>query len=224
MRVGDIMSRVVISVMPGHSIWHAARIMSEHRISGLPVIDEQGRLWGMITEGDLLRRVEFGSVEGGAHWMEYSSPAGAARDYVRSHSWRVGDVMSSPATTVSESTSVADAANLFSARNIRRLPVVRNGAVVGIISRSDLLGVIASGAPEKIAAGDDALWISAEARLKEAGTLFAKRPDVTVADGVVHIWGIVRSEAERDAARVAVEAIDGLRGIENHLTIRPTAA
>ncbi len=224
MKIADVMSKNVVSVMPGHSIWHAARIMLEHHVSGLPVIDGDGHLWGMFTEGDLLRRVEFGLARGHRSSIEHTSPEGVARDYVRSHSWRVSDVMSSPALTVTEANTLSDVARLFSTRNIKRLPVMRDGEVVGIISRADLLRVIASGAPEKIAEGDDALWVSAQARLKEAGSLFDQRPDVTVVDGIIHIWGIVRSDAERDAARVCVEGVQGIRGIENHLTVRPSAA
>jgi CBS domain-containing protein len=155
--------------MSGHSIWHAANITLEHQVSGLPVID--GGLRGIFTEGDLLRRVEFGPTDGRHAWMEATSPDGAARDFVRSHSWKVSDLMTSPVATVQETTSIADVAALFSARGIKRAPVLRNGEVVGIISRADLLRMIAAGAPDKIAEGDDALWISAEARLKDADAI-----------------------------------------------------
>jgi CBS domain-containing protein len=211
--------------MPGHSVWHAARIMLEHKVSGLPVIDGDGCLVGMFTEGDLLRRVEYGLPAGRPLWSEAISPEGAARDFVRSHSWRVSDVMTAPVVSVSEATSLADVALLFGTRGIKRVPVLRGGQVVGIVSRCDLLQQIAKSGPDKISGGDDALWISADARLKEAATIFARRPDVTVVSGVVHLWGEVRSQAERDAARVAVEAVQGINGVENHLTIgAPTIA
>lgn len=223
MNVGDVMTKVVVSVMPGHSIWHAARIMLDRRISGLPVIDD-GRLIGVLTEGDLMRRFEFGVGASASPWIQSTSPEGAARDYVRTHSWRVSDVMSAPAVAIEETAPIADAARLLSARNIKRLPVLRDGEVVGVVSRADLLRVIAAAAPDKIADNDAAVWTSAEARLREASSLFAQPPEVTVIDRVVHLWGTVRSEAEREAARVAVEGIEGLGGVENHLTVRQSAA
>jgi len=223
MIAGDVMSTKVVSVMPGHSIWHAAQIMLDTRVSGVPVIDGDGRLVGMFTEGDLLRRVEYGLPQGRSRWREASSPDGVARDFVRSHSWRVSDVMTSPAISVGETAPLADVALLFSTRGIKRVPVVRDGEVVGIVSRADLLRQIAQSTPDKIADGDDALWISAEARIKEEKAMFYKLPDVTVDLGTVHLWGVVRSEAERDAARVAVESVRGIRSVENHLTVKPPA-
>jgi hypothetical protein len=185
------------------------------------VVDGDDGLVGILTEGDLLRRVEYGLNGGRPHWIETISPDGAARDFVRSHSWRVGDVMSKPVVTVREDTSLADAAVLMGTRGIKRLPVVRNGQLVGVISRSGLLHIIAAARPERIARGDDALETSCLARLRDAEPLFAERPEVTVIDGVVHLWGQVRSQAERDAARVAVESIEGIAGVEDHLSIVP---
>jgi CBS domain-containing protein len=219
MNVSDVMTRNVITLMPGHSVRHAAQIMLDHHVSGVPVV-EAGTLVGILTEGDLLRRTEFG-LPGARQqaWETANWAAGNARDFVRSHSWRVGDVMSKPVVTVGEDTPLGDVAVLLGTRGIKRLPVLRNGELVGVVSRSDLLRIIAATKPEGIAGGDEALRISAEARLREAGSVFDPTPTVTVEHGVVHLWGRVRSEAERDAARVSIESIQGLGGIEDHLTI-----
>ena len=223
MNVADVMSRSVVTVMPGHSVRHAAQIMLDNHVSGLPVLDGDGSLVGILTEGDLLRRVEYGLTGGRPHWVEANSPEGAARDFVRSHAWRVGDVMSTPVVTVNESTSLADVAVLFGTRGIKRVLVLRGKTLVGVISRADLLQIIATARPEKIAAGDEALEISANARLRDADTIFRVRPQVTVVDGVIHLWGQVRSDAERDAARVAVETIEGSNGVEDHLAVVQSA-
>lgn len=215
MRVADLMSRQLVSLMPGHSVRHAAQIMLEHHVSGVPVV-EGGRVVGVLTEGDLLRRVELGSD--GHAYHSLLSPAGVARDFVRSHSWRVADVMSSPPVTVTEEMPLKEAAVLLSTRHIKRVPVVRGGMLVGILSRADLLKVIAQSRPETIADGDDALRRAAQARLGELG-LFDIPPTVTVEGRVVHLWGSVRSQAERDAARVAVEGIAGIAATEDHLRI-----
>jgi len=219
MIAADVMSRNIVTVMPGHSIRHAAQIMLDHRVSGLPVLDDDGHLVGILTEGDLLRRVEYGLTDGRPHWIAAVSPEGAARDFTKSHSWRVGDVMTKAVATVTEQTSLVDVAVLFGTRGIKRVPVLHNGRLVGIVSRADLLHVIAAAKPERIAAGDEALQTSANARLQEMGTIFSICPQATVADGIVHLWGEVRSEAERDAARVAVEGIEGINGVEDHLSI-----
>jgi CBS domain-containing protein len=223
MIVADVMSRTIVSVMPGHSVRHAAQIMLDHRVSGVPVVDGDGQLVGILTEGDLLRRVEYGLTGANPHWIEAQSPEGAARDFVKSHGWRVSDVLTTPVVTVDETTSLADVAVLFGTRGIKRAPVLRDGRLVGIISRADLLRIIAASRPEKVAAGDVALEICAAARLRDADSIFAVRPEVTVVNGVVHLWGEVRSEAERDAARVAIEGVEGVNGIEDHLSVSPTA-
>jgi CBS domain-containing protein len=219
MQVADLMSKAIVTVMPGHSVRHAAEIMLNHGVSGVPVVDDEDRLVGILTEGDLLRRVEYGLTGSMPHWIASASPEGEARDYVHSHSWRVSDVMSKPVVTVEETTPLADVAVLMGTRGIKRLPVLRDGRLTGVISRSDLLHIIATARPEKIAAGDGSLEISAVARLRDAEPLFGMRPEVTVVNGVVHLWGQVRSEAERDAARVAVEGVEGIAGVEDHLSI-----
>lgn len=222
--VADVMAHNVLTLMPGHSVKHAAQMMLDHKVSGVPVIDGDGRLVGILTEGDLLRRVEFGlGAPRGDAWARANWAEGNARDFVRSHSWRVGDVMSTPVATVSEQMPLSEVAILLGTRGIKRLPVVRDGKLVGIVSRADLLKSIASAAPEPIAAGDEAMQISAQARLRDAGAMFAFCPEATVEDGVVHLWGSVRSQAERDAARVAVESIPGVTSVEDHLTLNASA-
>jgi osmotically-inducible protein OsmY len=124
---------------------------------------------------------------------------------------------------VTETTSLADVAVLFGTRGIKRAPVVQDGRVVGVVSRADLLRIIAAARPEKIAAGDSALELSAATRLRDADTVFRACPTVTVVNGVIHLWGQVGSQAERDAARVAVEGIEGINGVEDHLSIVRTA-
>src|SRR5690348_54758 len=126
MIVADVMSKALVTVMPGHSVKHAAQIMLDHHVSGLPVVDGDGRLVGILTEGDLLRRVEFGLTDGRLHWRDINSADGVARDYVKSHSWRVSDVMSTPVATIGENASLTEAAVIFGTRGIKRLPVVRD--------------------------------------------------------------------------------------------------
>ena len=215
MRVSDIMSKQLVTLMPGHSVRHAAQIMLEHRVSGVPVV-ENDTVVGMLTEGDLLRRVELGTEGKPQH--SAVSPAGTARDFVRTHSWCVADVMSSPVVAVVDTMSLADAAVLLSTRGIKRVPVLHDGQLVGILSRADLLKIIAQSRPERMVEGDEALRRAAQARVSELG-VFAVAPTVTIEGRIAHLWGTVRSQSERDAARVAVETVPGLAGTEDHLRI-----
>lgn len=219
MKVSDVMSRNLVTVMPGHSIRHAARILLENRISGLPVVDA-GELVGMLTEGDLLRRVEFGALRPKTPiWSGASSPEGVARDFVKSHSWKVADVMSKAPATTTEDASLADVAATMAARGVKRLPVMRDGVLVGLISRADLMHAIVNVPDEHVAAGDEALATSIRARLGQLDSMLAELPTVLVTQGVANLWGSVRSEAERDAIRVVVETVPGLKGIDDHMSL-----
>lgn len=219
MRVADIMSKQLVTLMPGHSVGHAARIMLDHGVSGVPVVDAD-RVVGILTEGDLLRRVELGTDI--SHSRFAPSSDGVARDFVRTHSRRVADVMSAPVVSIDQNMPLSDAAVLLSTRGIKRVPVLDEGTLVGILSRADLLKIIAQSRPEQIAAGDEALRLAAQTRLSDLAMLDPP-PAVTVEDHVVHLWGVVGSAAERDAARVAVESIAGLAGLESHLKVRDAA-
>lgn len=220
MHVADLMTRNIVSVGPGTGIRHAAELMLKHRVSGLPVIDDSGTLVGMVTEGDLLRRLQpFLPGPRAQKWSEAGSPAGAARDFVKRRSWRVSDVMTTPVVTITETASVADAAQVLDTRAIKRLPVLRNGHLVGLLSRADLLHCVADERPPEIARGDDALRLSIATSMREAETILGTPPTVIVWHGVVHLWGALPSEASRDAARVIAENVPGTAGVEDHTTI-----
>jgi CBS domain-containing protein len=220
MKTADLMSRHVITLSPGSSVWHATRIMRDHAVSGLPVVDDLGNLVGMLTEGDLLRRVEPDSLEeASARWKHLAAPEGLARDFVMSHSWRVADLMTSPVVTVAENTSLHDVAELLLTRGIKRMPVMRNGRMVGIISRADLLVCIANEPQHPIPNGDDAIRLSVQTRLRDVERVLSVQPKVTVEAGVVHLWGELGSQAERDTARVVVEGVPGIAGFEDHTIV-----
>lgn len=223
MKTADLMTRKVVTLSPDNSVRHAARLMIDLAVSGLPVVDDAGKLVGMVTEGDLLRRVEPDSIEqASARWHHWATPEGIARDYVKSHSWRVADVMTSPVVSVSEGVPLHEVAALLEARGIKRVPVVRDGHIVGIISRADLLRSVADEPRGAIPQSDDAIRTCAEARLRDAGRVLSALPSVTVSDKVVHLWGALQSQSERDTARVVVENIPGIAGFEDHTTLAAT--
>lgn len=214
----EIMTDAVISVTPDHSVRHAVQIMLDHHISGLPVIDNGGRLVGMLTEGDLLRRAELGSPA----WTEGPK---MSEDYIKTHSWCVSDVMTNHAVTVDENMSIGQVAAIMSANDVNRLPVVRNGKVIGIVSRADLLRGIATAEREDGASGDDAIRRAVASRLRDELKFDPTLVGVTVSDGNVHLWGRVGSETDRRAAHLAAETVGGVGGVVNSLRVvdDPTA-
>src|ERR1700756_3687618 len=146
MRARDVMVRAVVTTSPDTTVEGLARLMINLRISGVPVMDRDGRLVGIVTEGDLLRRVETGTEPQRSRWSEtFSSNSQLAAEYVKSHAKRVADIMTREVFTVDEMATLGEIADLLETKHIKRLPVVHDGKIVGIVSRTDLLKVIASG-------------------------------------------------------------------------------
>ncbi|WFU04942.1 CBS domain-containing protein (plasmid) [Rhizobium sp. CB3171] len=213
MLVRDVMKVRIIKVSPDNSVKQAAELMLANRVSGIPVIDDEGQLVGLITEGDLLRRSELGHR---TMADESLSPEEKARTYIKSNAWKVADVMSRNPVSIGEDTPLARVANLMEEHGIKRLPVTRAGAVVGIVSRADLLQAIIFAKPDETAPGDEAIRRSILIRLNENTGLEGQDLTVTVANGVVHLWGNVSTEECRKAARVAAESVRGVAGVVDH--------
>ena len=183
--------------------------MLTHSISGMPVVGDDGRLVGIVSEGDFLRRSELGA----------SSPA-EARGYVKGHSWKVADLMTSDVVVVDEETSIARIALLMQEHGIKRIPVMRGQLLVGVVSRADLLrAVVAAKFDDDTAAGDDAIRRSILTRLREDAGVKGDALTLTVSDGLVHFSGTVRSQTERDALRVVAEGVRGVKGVFDHLNV-----
>jgi len=215
MHATDVMTRQIFTISPGYSVAHAARLMLDRRVSGLPVVDDDGILVGMITEGDLIRRMEFGQ----------GPPPGLSANesyeiIIKANSWCVKDVMTAPVATLAEDATVEEIASLLLSRKIKRVPIIRAGRLVGMVSRADLLGIIARITPGTIAKGDDALRLSVLARLGEALPM-ATLPTVTVERGIVHLSGSTSSAQEHRAIRVIVDNVPGAAGVEDQLRIGP---
>ena len=225
MRAMDVMTPNVITVGPDTSVQRLAALLSERGISGAPVVDSEGSMIGIVSEGDLLRRAELGTEKRNERrqswWLEHYA-SGLAQDYVKSHGRSVKDIMTRDVVTVSEDTDLAEIATLLETRRIKRVPVVREGKVVGIISRSNL--VRALGATEIAAASgagvsdDRAIRTRLFAELGKqawAGKLWPQ--DIIVNGGIVHLWfGSDEPDERRQAMRVAAENVDGVRRVEEH--------
>ncbi|MCB4769612.1 CBS domain-containing protein [Ancylobacter sp. Lp-2] len=218
MRVKDVMTTTIISVSPEHGVKKATKLMLDHSVSGLPVVDDDGRIVGIITEGDLIRRTELVSNSLAVSEETENSADEIAGAYLKRTSWRVGDVMTGDVITVSEDTSLMDVARLMHERSIKRIPVTREDKVIGIVSRIDLLHVILMTKADQTATGDEAIQRSIVHRLRENTGLDDLNLTVTVLDGTVHLWGNIDTAERRRAARVVVEGVQGVRGIVEHFT------
>ncbi|HEV7320708.1 MAG TPA: CBS domain-containing protein [Ensifer sp.] len=214
MRVKDVMTSVVLKLSPDNSVRQAARIMLDHHVSGLPVVDDTGALVGILSEGDLIRRTELG---GGGLTADATLAADErAHAYVRRSSWRVGDAMTADPVTIDEDAPIGRVAALMQERGIKRIPVISNGVLIGIVSRADLLQAILSARQDETATGDDAIRRSILIRLGENTGLEGLDIKVAVSDGVVHLWGNVETEDCRKAARILSEGVRGVRGVVEH--------
>jgi CBS domain-containing protein len=218
-RIDEIMTRDVITVTPTTSIQSAAKVMADHGISGLPVVDEARRLVGIISDGDLTLRQRPRAKR--PWWRRFFDDAeGLAREYRKVAGTMVGEVMTRAVVSISPVFEVETAASILHARGIRRLPVVHDGKLVGIISRGDLVRVLATPVPAREARSDTELVEEMKARLagepwtSTAGfVIHAKR-------GVIFLWGVVPTEAEKAALETMARAIAGCVGVENDLVAR----
>lgn len=223
MRAKDLMTTDVIAVGADATVKAVAQILLSHRISAVPVTDKEGRLLGIVSEGDLLRRSETGTEPKRSWWLDLiASAEERADDYVKSHAKHVRDVMTTKLVTVEEDTPLSKVAALLEEKRIKRVPVVKDERLIGIVSRADLLRGIATAKIESApAAGDEAIRAEVMKRLRDEAGVRDWLMNITVAEGTVHLWGGVRSNAERRAARVAAESVSGVSAVEDHLTTVP---
>ena len=223
MDAGDVMTREVVTIGPDTPVLQIVQLLLSRGISGAPVVDEAGALLGVVSEGDLLRRVELGTEKRRGSWRAFfTGTATLAEEYVRSHGTIARDIMTRDVITVSRTTKLAEIADLMEHKRIKRLPVLEDGRLVGIISRANLLRAFASQHPDTGAAvaADDS--VIREALLGELGRqTWSRRAEntVVVSDGVVHLWGLVATPEELRALELAAQGIPGVKGVRNHMIV-----
>ena len=220
MKVQDIMTRKVLSIEPNTPVLQAVRSMLENRISGLPVVNADGNLVGIVTEGDFLRRAETTTERRRPRWLEFFvGPGRLADEYVHTHARKVADVMTPEPYTVTEATPLEDVVQLMEKHGIKRLPVVRGKLLVGIVSRANLLHALASLAPTAPATTttDRAIRSRLLAEIEHQKWAPAEFLNVTVQNGVVELWGTITDERERQALIVAAQNVPGVKEVRDHL-------
>ncbi|MDF2118608.1 CBS domain-containing protein [Roseiarcaceae bacterium H3SJ34-1] len=226
MKTADVMTDRVISVRPDASVAAAAKVMDENGVSALPVTDSENHILGIISEGDLIRRIEIGTKKRHSWWLRLlTGPAPAASDFVKSHATKVLDVMTKDVISVPEDAPLEEVATLMERYQVKRLPVVRDGKVIGIISRANIVRALAN-SPQPLAplpVSDRTLQARVTASLKAQPFGKPWLASASVLDGVVTLWGPVSSEVERQALRVAAETTPGVREVKDYTMLWPTS-
>lgn len=219
MKAHHIMTRKVITVAPDTSIADAARLMLEHHVSGLPVVNSAGTLVGIVTERDLLRRQETGTQRKRPRWLEFVlGPGRQAEEYVRTAGRKVHEIMTPDVQTVSEDTPLPEVVNVMEQYRVKRLPVMRANTLVGIISRQNFVHSIAELArnvPDPTA-DDDHIRARIIAEL-EKRSWATTGIDVFVRQGIVDLCGVITDDRIRQAIVVAAENVAGVKQVHDHL-------
>ncbi|MBT2785253.1 MULTISPECIES: CBS domain-containing protein [unclassified Halomonas] len=223
MQAIDIMTPKVVSVGPDAEVREIAQLLLNHRISAVPVVDDEHRVIGIVSEGDLMRRVKNDGNHRDAWWLTLFTGGKDAGDYVKSHGRKAHEVMTPNPMTVEENTPLHTIARMLEKHHIKRVPVLRDGKLVGIVSRANLLQGIANAAVAPTQSPTDDRQIR-EAILKEVENNTGVQVEgisVIVDGGAVEVWGLVESLEQKQAVAVAAENVPGVTKVENHLGMMP---
>jgi CBS domain-containing protein len=220
MRAIDVMVRDVVTVSRDTDVAEAIKLLAEHDVSALPVLDKDGNLVGVLSEADLIHRAEIGTEKHRPWWIEAMTGASTlAEEFAKSHGKKVGEVMTDGVISVTEETPLSEIAALFERKRIKRVPVVKDGKLVGIVSRSNLIQALASavGRIDQQDETDRQIRVELLSRLKDQKwTGFGDR-NITVGNRVVHLWGLVGSEAERKALLALAEGVPGVSRVSDDM-------
>jgi CBS domain-containing protein len=218
MNAGEVMSHNPIAVPAEAGLAEALKLMFDHRVSGLPVVDGKAGLAGILTEGDLLRRSEIGTAGQRSRWLDLLMTGRLAREYVRTHTRRVSEIMTGDVVSVAEDTPLTEVVRLMERHRIKRVPVLRDGALIGIVSRADLLHAI-----QRLLVEEPETAASDETIRRHVLDELAQAPwaphglTVDVANGVVTLDGVILDEQKRGALRVAAENVPGVKAVVDHI-------
>lgn len=223
MQAKDIMTTNVVTIEPDIGVRDIAKRLLSNHISAAPVVERDGRLIGIISEGDLMRRPETGTERHPSWWLFLvTSQDEAAKRFIKNHGQHATDIMTRPVITVQADTPIQEIANLLEKHRIKRVPVVRGNKVVGIVSRANLIRALAIQPKLEAPTGDDkARKAAIEKAMTEAGVDHLYM-NIIVMGGVVSVSGLTESETQKEAARVAVESVPGIKEIHNNLSVVPS--
>lgn len=225
MRASDIMTTSVVSVGPDTEVKEIAGLLLKHRISAVPVVNKNDQVIGLVSEGDLMRRAENDTEDRHAWWLaELVSTRNKPADYIKSHGRRASDVMTRAVISVEDDAPLNEIASLLERHHIKRVPVIREDRLVGIVSRANLLHGLAaqrSDAGGDVAPDDKELRERIMKEVSQAAGVDAPLITATVNDGTVQLWGSVDHATKKQAALVAAESIEGVKSVQNNIALIP---
>ena len=225
-KVRDVMTRKVLTISPDSPIRAVAEFLIDHRISAVPVVGAGGVPLGVVSEGDLLRRVELGTEKKKAWWVSLlADPDDDARSFVKTHGLVAADVMTRGVIGVGPEDELSAVANLLESKRIKRVFVLEEGKIVGVVTRSDVVKTLMR-QPEASARRrpDSEIREAIEAEMKKEDWAPMAFVSILVVDGVVELAGAVGSTAQRDALVVLAQRVEGVRAVKDHLVVRKAGA
>lgn len=219
MHAADVMVKDVVSVGPEASVREVASLMLARRISGVPVVGENRHVLGIVSEGDLIRRPEIETDRIPEGWLGlFLSDEQRARNFVKSHGRKAREVMSQPVICVGPDTPLAGIVRLMERHRIKRVAVVEQGRLAGLVTRTDLLrAMLAHQDSSPAASGDEALRARVASMLEGEAWASSAMVFVRVEHGVAQLWGTVESASQREALILAVRGVPGIRDVQPHL-------
>lgn len=224
MRAHEIMTRKVVTAPPDISVVEIAWLMAKNKVSGVPVVSPSNGVLGIVSEGDLLRRVELGTDDSPARWTDmYTKPAEMAREFAKSHGTKAHEVMARPVVSVEHDADLKAVADTLDRHGIKRVTVMKDGKLVGIIARSDLVRAFGR-AKHTLSSGDARL---SDGLVHKAITdamhgqawLDTSYMNLTVNNGLIRITGFIQSKEHRDAIVILVKEIPGVDRVEADVEI-----
>ena len=224
MNARDIMTRDVTTVRPDTSVRDIAALMVEKHISGVPVLSDDGKVVGIVSQSDLLHRAEIGTERKHKWWFRiFADSSDLAREYAKAHGLKARDVMSRYVVSVRDDAELRDVADILDARRLKRVPVMQKGRLAGIITRGDLVRALSHAQISKAAKRIDnaALHKTLHDRVRSQAWINDSYINLTVNDGVVELWGHVDTTDQRTALRALVEETDGVSRVEDKLSVGP---
>jgi len=225
MQAVDVMTQNVVSVQASTEVRDVAKLLLKHKISAVPVVDANHHIIGIVSEGDLMRRTENDTEDRHSWWLAaLLSPSEGPAEYIKSHGRKASDVMTRKVITVAEGAPLNEVASLLESQHVKRVPVVRDGKLVGIVSRANLPhGLAAAGSAAEGAAptSDRELREKVMREVEKAIGVDAPLVNATVENGAVELWGVAYSALNKKAAQVAAESTAGVTSVANNIGIVP---
>jgi CBS-domain-containing membrane protein len=219
MKAANVMVSPVITAKPDFTISQVAKLLTEHSISALPVVDDNNHVIGMVSEGDLLHRAEIGTARSPSWWLSMlTSDEVKASSYIKQHALKVGDVMTRNVISAKPDTPLSEIAVMLEKNAIKRVPILDHDVLVGIVSRANLVQALAAVQHGlDVQPSDATIRERLLAHLKAQSWAHTQLINVTVRDGVVDLWALAGSDTERQAIRVAAESMEGVRSVNDHM-------